>query len=119
MKVPQERRRHPRLTPFDWHGGIRGRIRPGHEVLVIDLSESGALLESSRRLTPGATAELQLDAPEGRHTTRGVVVRSYVCALLADQVLFRTALTFERLVPWLEGASSLGFTFRTLSSTRS
>jgi len=101
MNPPRERRRHPRLTPFEWRGGLRGRIRPGHDVLVIDLSEGGALVETSRRLTPGASAEIQLDAPDGRHTTRASVVRSYVCALLADLVLFRSALILERPVPWL------------------
>ena len=110
MRPRGERRRHPRVTPFDWRGGLRGRIRPGHDVLVIDLSEGGALVETSRRLTPGATAEIQLDAPDGRHTTRSVVVRSYVCLLLADQLLFRSALTFERPVPWLceEGLAGVG-----------
>lgn len=80
---------------------MQARIRPGHDVVVIDLAYSGALVETSRRLTPGATAELQLEALDGRHTTRAAVVRSYVCLLLADQVLFRTALVFDRPVPWL------------------
>lgn len=108
MRPHGERRRHPRVTPFEWQGGIRGRIRPGHDVLVIDLSEGGALVETSRRLTPGSTAEIQLDAPDGRHTTRGVVVRSYVCLLLADQLLFRTAVALERPVPWLREEALAG-----------
>ncbi len=76
-------------------------------MVVIDLSPGGALVETSRRLTPGATAELQLEAQDGRHTTRAAVVRSYVCLLLADQVLFRTGLLFERPVPWLLGGALL------------
>ena len=108
MSPHGERRRHPRVTPFDCQGGIRGRIRPGHDVLVIDLSEGGALVETSKRLTPGATAEIQVDAPDGRHTTRGVVVRSYVCALLAELVLFRAALALERPVPWLREYALVG-----------
>ena len=108
MTARHERRRQPRLTPFEWNGGVRGRIRPGHDVLVIDLSEGGALVETSRRLLPGSTAELLLDALNGRHSTRASVVRSSVCALLADLVLFRTALMFERPVPWLREEGLVG-----------
>jgi len=108
MTARHERRRQPRLTPFEWNGGVRGRIRPGHDVLVIDLSEGGALVETSRRLTPGSTAELLLDAPDGRHSTRASVVRSSVCVLLADLVLFRTALMLERPVPWLRAEELVG-----------
>lgn len=101
MIAALERRRHPRLIRVEWDGPVQARIRPGHDVVVIDLSHSGALVETSRRLTPGATAELQLEVVNGRHTTRAAVVRSYVCLLAADQLLFRTALEFERPVPWL------------------
>ena len=87
---------------LEWAAGIQCRIRPGHDVVIIDLSQDGALVETSRRLTPGASADLQLDAPEGRHATRAAVVRSYVCLLMADMVLFRTALQFDRPVPWLQ-----------------
>ena len=97
----RNRRRHPRQRRLEWADSVQARIRPGHDVIVIDLSHGGALVETSRRLTPGATAELQLEALHGRHTTRAAVVRSYVCLLQADQVLFRTALAFERPVPWL------------------
>lgn len=101
MSAHHERRRHPRLTRLEWQGSVQARIRPGHDVLVIDLSQNGALVETGRRLTPGATADVQLEAPDGRHTTRALVVRSYVCALLADVVLFRSALMFEQPLPSL------------------
>jgi hypothetical protein len=101
MKARGERRTHRRFIRLEWDSPVLARIRPGHDVVVIDLSHGGALVETGRRLTPGATAELQLEALDGRHTTRAMVVRSYVCLLQSDQVLFRTALEFERPVPWL------------------
>ncbi len=108
MTAHRDRRRHPRLTPIEWGGSVQGRIRPGHDVVMIDLSLGGALVETSRRLTPGAAAEVQLDALGGRHATRASVVRSYVYALLPDIVLFRTALMFERPLPWLREEAMVG-----------
>ncbi len=108
MSPHGERRRHPRVARVEWLSGVQARVRPGHDVLVVDLSHSGALVETSTRLTPGATADVQLDALDGRHATRASVVRSYVCVLLPDLVLFRTALQFDRPVPWLHAACSRG-----------
>ncbi len=93
---------------LECEGPVQARIRPGHDVVVIDLARSGALVETSRRLTPGASAELQREVLDGGHATRASVVRSHVCVLLRDLVLFRTALAFEQPVPRLREEALAG-----------
>ena len=105
MTALADRRRYPRIARVAWLNAVQARIRPGHDVLVIDLSHGGALVETSRRLAPGTVADLHLESTDGRHSTRASVVRSYVCALQPGQVLFRAALLFDRPVPWVDGGA--------------
>jgi len=96
-----ERRRYFRVSADRWEGGLTGRIRPGHQVRVLQLSPGGVLVETDRRLTPGVVVEWYVETDVGRHTTRALVARCYVCAAGPATLLFRAALEFERLVPWL------------------
>ena len=106
MNADADRRRHPRLDD-EGVSGICGRIRPGHTVRVMNLSTGGALIETARRLVPGGVADLHLESGELRHATRVRVVRSYVIRVLPDAIVFRCAVTFERMVPWLSTVPNL------------
>ena len=105
MNAHADRRRHPRVDD-ERVGAVCSRVRPGHDARVMNLSEGGALIETERRLAPGGVADLQLEAGELRHATRVRVVRSYVSRVLPDAMLFRTAVAFERAVPWLSALSN-------------
>lgn len=96
-----ERRRYFRVSADQWEGSLAGRIRPGHQVRVVELSPAGVLVETERRLPPGAVVEWFVEMDAGRHVTRALVVRCHVCAVGPGTLLFRAALEFERLVPWL------------------
>jgi len=100
MNVRADRRRHPRVDD-ERVSAVCGRVRPGHAARVMNLSIGGALIETARRLVPGVVADLHLESGELRHATRVRVVRSYVSCVLPDALLFRSAVTFERMVPWL------------------
>ena len=106
MNAHVDRRRHPRVDD-ERVSGVCGRIRPGHVARVMNLSTEGALIETARRLVPGGVAELHLESGELRHTTRVRVVRSYVSRVLPDAMLFCSAVTFERMVPWLSDVPNL------------
>ena len=106
MNAHADRRRHLRVDD-ERVRAVCGRIRPGHDARVMNLSEGGALIETERRLVPGGVADLQLESGELRHTTRVRVVRSYVSRVRPDAMLFRTAVTFERTVPWLSTVPNL------------
>ena len=100
MNTSGDRRGHPRLDAQRL-SGMSGRVRPGHVVRVMNLSAGGALIETARRLVPGGIADLQLESGEWRHSTRARVVRSYVSRVFPDAMLFHSAVTFERMLPWL------------------
>lgn len=97
--MTQERRATRRVH---FCGGVlppSARIHPGRTVIVVDLSQQGALVEGLWRLRPGSRVDLQLDMMPQRTTVRGRIERCYV-ACLADPagVRYRAAIRFERAV---------------------
>ena len=104
-----ERRRNRRRHHQDDHGISSARLRSGHDVSVIDVSAGGALIESDRRLLPGAAVELNLRSehrpPE---IMRGHVLRSAVTRLRSNLVCYRGAIRFDHELPWLVNDGSGG-----------
>jgi hypothetical protein len=94
-----------------FRGGVlppSARIHPGRQVILVDLSRQGALVEGLWRLRPGSRVDLQLDmAPQGT-TVRGRIERCYV-ACLADPagVRYRAAIRFDRAVDFTPPGSLL------------
>lgn len=94
--APTDRRRHRR------HGAAGpylqfARIRGGHDVLVVDVSAAGMLVESAHRLLPGTAVDVRLEGE--RHAVeivRGRVVRCAVARLEANAIFYRGAIAFDR-----------------------
>ena len=101
MIVAAERRRARRVASGALPDDLVGRIRPGHQVRVLNMSSCGVLIETSRRLPPGMIVELHLEVRERRHTIRAQVVRCYVGVVLPQLLVFRGALDFERSLAWV------------------
>lgn len=80
-------------------GGVlppAARIHPGREVIVVDLSCAGALVEGFWRLRPGARIDLQVELPGSVPIVRGRVERCYVASLdHPGGVRYRTAIRFD------------------------
>ena len=74
----------------------RARLRIGRELSVLDVSNSGVLVEGLTRLLPGTHVDVHIIAREGRVLVRSQVVRAYVVELTADAVKYRGALAFDR-----------------------
>jgi hypothetical protein len=92
----RERRVSPRTEPAGAEGP-RIRIRPGIDVTVIDRSPRGLLIETTKRLLPGATLDLQVTGRDGTAASvRGRVVRCSVAALLPGEVRYRGAVHLDR-----------------------
>jgi hypothetical protein len=91
--VAGERRATARVAPADTTWRREALLRPGQEVLVIDLSSGGALLESAARMSPGARAELQLIGA-GRRLVRGRIGRCQIVRL--EPLCYRGAMVFEQ-----------------------
>jgi hypothetical protein len=95
-----DRRRAPRTTSAAQSAVVCVRIRPGHEVTLLDLSAAGALLQCAHRLMPGTSVEMQLTTAGRRVTTRGLVVRCSVSHVWPSAIWYRGAVMFERPLPW-------------------
>ena len=101
-----ERRSFRRTGPGE-HGIISARVRPGHAVVVIDVSAGGVLIEISRGLLPGAAADLQFETAHRRTSLRGRVLRCAVSRLHRSGVSYRAAIAFDRQWPcFAEGSWS-------------
>jgi hypothetical protein len=101
-----EQRRAPRRGGTDPHGVARVRVRPGHEAVLVDISQGGAAIETAYRLLPGTSVELQIDSGRGRTTVRGIVVRCAVVTVEATRVTYGGAICFDTPITWLPGASA-------------
>jgi hypothetical protein len=96
--VVRERRTGPR-RPVDAAETIAHvRLRAGRELMMVDVSDGGALVEGPARLLPGTHVEAHIVTSGGRLLVRSRVVRAQVCSLAADRVTYRCALAFQRPV---------------------
>ena len=95
-----DRRGMRRLEAFDDHRIVSTCVRPGHRARLIDVSAGGALIETSHRLLPGTSVELQVETGSDRASIRGQVLRCAVVRLRPTWVCYRGAIAFDRHLPW-------------------
>ena len=76
----------------------RVRMRAGSQLTVLDLSNTGALLEGAARFLPGTHIDVHLVTTEGRTLVRSRIVRAYVSDVAADRIQYRGAVAFDRQV---------------------
>ena len=75
---------------------IRGTMRPGCEVRVVDVSKGGVRVESERPLRPGTRVHVRLTTDAWTRPIWAVVLRCSVAAVHAETgVVYRGALRFE------------------------
>ena len=89
-----------RLEAFEEHGIVSASVRPGHRARLLDVSSGGALIETSHRLLPGTSVELQVATGTDRARIRGQVLRCAVVRLRPTWVCYRGAIAFDRHLPW-------------------
>ena len=93
-----ERRRAERRPPIAGEPLMGVRLRTGRELAVIDVSNTGMLVEGCARLLPGTHLDVHVTTAAGRVLVRSRVVRAHVSALCADVIHFRGALAFDRVI---------------------
>jgi len=93
-----DRRRSPRRTPASDEPLSQVRLRAGRQLQVINVSDSGLLVEGGMRLLPGTHVDVHLITAEGRLLMRSRVVRAFVCRVCRDRIEYRGAIVFERSV---------------------
>ena len=100
-----DRRGMRRFDAQDAHGIVSACVRPGHRARLIDVSAGGALIETSHRLLPGTSVELQVETGTDRASVRGQVLRCAVVRVRPTWVSNRGAIAFDRHLPWFVGGS--------------
>jgi hypothetical protein len=76
-------------------------MRPGCRVVLVDVTEQGALIEAPRPLRPGATIQLTVMADAARYAIAARVLRCTVAVLdPTGGVTYRGGLAFEAPVRW-------------------
>lgn len=93
-----ERRRTVRRAPSLDEPISHVRLRTGRELSVVNVSNSGVLVEGAARLLPGTHVDVHVVTREGRMLVRSRVTRGYVAYLAPDAVRYRGALAFDRVV---------------------
>ena len=106
--LPDRRRARRRRTIHD-HGIVSARVRPGREASLLDVSSGGALVETTYRLLPGSPIELHVATSERRVSLRGGVLRSAVVRVDATGMCYRSAIRFDRLLPWFVDGEAGGY----------
>jgi hypothetical protein len=105
-----DRRRSRRFDGRD-HGIVSARVRPGHQVSVVNVSAGGALVEGEFRFIPGSAIELQLETGRERAAIRGRVLRCAVARLRSESVRYRGAVGFDRDLQWYVQEDLRGMAF--------
>jgi len=93
-----DRRRAARRVPGLAEPLRRVRSRTGREFDVVDLSNTGLLIEGRPRLLPNTHLDVHLVTRSGRVLVRCRVVRAFVWYLEADLIRYRVALAFDRVL---------------------
>ncbi len=87
-----ERRVAGRVTPEHTRWQPLALLRPGQEVVLVNVGPGGALVESPTRLAPGARTELQLFG-KARCSVRGRLERCRVSRL--EPLRYEGAIVFD------------------------
>jgi hypothetical protein len=98
-----DRRTHQRL-PASRLNGLSAQLQTGPEVLLKDVSRSGARFQSEARLLPGLSVALKMVTPDGVVAVRGKVVRSRMIRLDRGGMGYEAAVSFSDLIPELATA---------------
>jgi PilZ domain-containing protein len=86
-------RRRP-LADFPWVSGVE--LEWATDAALVNLSTSGALVETGSKLTPGTTTELRLSSPAGALVVPARVIRSEIARIDGFGVRYHAAAAFDR-----------------------
>ena len=92
-----ERRQHQR---YDVKRPIKGSVKPRMEIRVINISESGLMVEAPFGLPPAGICELTLNLPDGEMVIRAKVARCRANMVKTAKggaaVVFHAGLAFDK-----------------------
>ena len=92
-----ERRKAQRLTAQDLGRDVRLTIPGAAQTALVNISETGVLVETTRRLCPGKTTDVFVRLNGERQPMRVTIIRSTLYSLVPVPV-YRTALHFDKVL---------------------
>lgn len=92
-----ERRKAQRLTAKDLGREVRLTIPGAAQTALVNISETGVLVETTRRLCPGKTTDVFVRLNGERRPMRVTIIRSTLHSLVPVPV-YRTALHFDKVL---------------------
>ncbi len=104
-----ERRLSQRRQSLEEHGIVSIRVRPGVDASIVDVSATGVLIETQRRLLPGTSIEIHFERDKRLAAIRGRVLRCAIVRLGPSSVCYRGAVLFDRHLPWLVDDHARGY----------
>jgi hypothetical protein len=77
-------------------------MRPGHPLVIVNVSVTGALVEAGCQLRPGARIDVHLEDDEGRRVVGAIVSRCAVAAIdPREGITYRAGLCFTEPCHWV------------------
>ena len=93
-----DRRQAQRMTAQDLGREVRLTIPGAAQTALVNISETGVLVETTRRLCPGKTTDVFVRLNGERRPMRVTIIRSTLHSLVPVP-LYRTALQFDKILP--------------------
>jgi len=89
------RRKAPRFPPSAIPFLRSVKLVAGPEVKLVNVSRTGALIESEARLSPGSALCLRLVTAESVYLLKGKIVRSRAAGLVGSVLYYQSAVAFD------------------------
>jgi hypothetical protein len=96
----QDRRRAPRIPVSELNSAMRLTMPGTGDLALVNVSESGALIETGRYLRLGGMADVFVRLEHQRHTLRARIVRVHLQAITSAGARYHAALQFETRFPF-------------------
>jgi hypothetical protein len=96
--VAVERRKARRIVAADLGREVRLTIPGAAQTALVNISETGVLVETTRRLCPGKTTDVFVRLNGERRPMRVTIIRSTLHSLVPVPI-YRTALHFDKILP--------------------
>ena len=93
-----DRRGATRLSSAVIGDSVQVSVPRATRTVVVNVSDSGVLVDTNCQLSPGRSTDVFVKLEGERQALRATVVRSSVHSLMLDDVVYRSALHFERLI---------------------
>lgn len=97
-RMAVERRGSKRVTASELGREVRLTIPGASQTTLVNISQTGALVETTRRLCPGKTTDVFVRFDGERRPLRVTIMRSTLHSLIPVPI-YRTALHFDRILP--------------------